>query len=184
MSWLRDHPRSAWICGLTLLVPALLYLRLLFGLWDVRSEYAADIAALEPRIARLAGLVQHEDQLRDSYTRLDNQMSRLVYPAGSDPAALSTALQQDARGLFTGAGMSVSNSQVLPARDEGDFDYLAVKLTVTGSLDELDDALADVADHSPLLLVESITLAPTRSRTVGSQTLTVTVQLMSLREAS
>ena len=66
MSWLRLHQRSAWIIGLTLLVPVVLYFNMLFSLLGMRQSYQSDIDSLEPRVARLRGLVAYEEQLRSA----------------------------------------------------------------------------------------------------------------------
>ncbi|MEM9255507.1 MAG: type II secretion system protein GspM [Pseudomonadota bacterium] len=185
MSWLAANRRTAWVCGLTLLLPGLLYCYALFSLASARAEYQADIESLEPRIARLRGLLNHEAQLREASGRATVQAGNLLYPSTMDAATLATTLQTGARGIFTEAGMTVRNSQVLPVREQGSFDTIAVRLTVAGDLDSLDAALAELADFSPLLLVESIDVRPTRERTgaEAAQSLTATLQLFSLREA-
>ena len=79
IDWIKSHRRSAIICGLTLLVPLLVYLNLLFNVWGLRAGYAGDIERLVPRIARLQGLQQVEEQLNDSAVLAQQQMARLVY---------------------------------------------------------------------------------------------------------
>jgi general secretion pathway protein M len=185
MSWLRTHRRSAWICGLTLLVPLLLYLNALLGLWGMRHAYQSDIDYLEPRIARLRGLVGHESQLRDSSAQAKREVVKLVYPVSGDRATVAATLQTSVRQILSDAGLSVSNSQVLPVREEGDFDYIGIRLTVAGDLAGLDKALTGIAQYLPLLLVESLDVRPDRARRgeAQRQTVTATLQLLSLRAA-
>ena len=148
MSWLRLHQRTAWICGLTLLLPLVIYLNAMFGMWGMRQSSQAEIERIEPRLARLQGLIDYESQLRKASTAVDSQVLELVYPATEDQATVSAELQTNVRDIFGKAGLSVSNSQVLPARAQGNFDYIAVKLTVSGDLPALDEAHRD-----PLLVV-------------------------------
>ena len=133
----------------------------------------------------MRGLIEHEEQLRDSASRVGNQVVGLVYPASNDRATVSAALQTEVRRILVDAGMSVSNSQVLPVREKEDFDYIGIKLSATGDAEALDGALRGLAAYLPLLLVESIDVFPQRAsrRQKGpqKQTLTATMQLLSLR---
>lgn len=179
------HRRSALICGLTLLVPTLLYCKLLFGTLGVRNEYAADIARLEPRLARLLGILAFEEQLRKSANAVQQQVAKLAYPANADTTTIAASLQTDIRQLMGDAGLSVANSQVLPVREEEKFDYISIKLTVAGEVAALDNALAELAISSPLVIVESLDVWPTRqSRSRGTpaeQNITASIRLMALR---
>jgi len=185
VNWFKLHKRSALICGLTLLLPALLYLKLLLGTLGVRGDYARDVARLEPRIARLQGIMAYEDQLRESAEAVQQQVSKLAFPASAGGTSVAASLQTDIRQLMSDAGLSVANSQVLPVREEEQFDYISVKLTVAGELAALDEALAELAIDSPLVLVESLDVWPTRQSrsrdTTAVQTITASIRLMSLR---
>lgn len=187
MNWLKVHQRTAWICALTLLVPVLVYLNVIFSLLGVRSETQAEIDRMEPRIARLRGLIDYEDQLREAAVIVDSQVLELVYPASEDQATVSAELQTQVRDIFSAAGLSVTNSQVLPVREQGNFDYIGVKLTVNGSLPALDEALAGLAAYLPLVLVESLDVYPMRAPRgkdeSNQQTLTASLQVLSLRAA-
>ena len=187
MNWWQLHRRSAVIIAVTLLLPALLYINAVLSLLSARSHYQADIDALQPRIGRLRGLLEHEDQLRASTAAIDQQVLNLVYPASDDRTTVSAQLQTDVRQLLVAAGLSVSNSQVLPVRERDTFDYIAVRVTVTGSLVGLDAALSAIADDVPVVLVESLDVWPKRQSRrasgAGDQTINATLQLLSLRAA-
>lgn len=187
MNWLRLHQRTAWICGLTLLLPLALYLNALLGLWGVYQAAQSGIERIEPRIARLQGLIDYEDQLREASIAVDSEVLTLVYPASEDRATVSANLQTNVREIFSKAGISVTNSQVLPVREQRNFDYIGVKLTVTGDLPALDEALAGIAAYMPLILVESLDIYPARaarSRDDSEQQLiTAGLQVLSLRAA-
>ena len=185
MNWLRSHQRSAWIVGLTLLVPVLLFVNLLMSLQGMRQDYQSEIDSLEPRIARMQGLIEHQEQLRVAARNVGKQVVNLVYAASADRATVSAALQTDLRQILVDAGLSVTNSQVLPVREEEAFDYIGVKLTVTGSIDGLDAGLVALAAYMPLVLVESLDVWSTRTShrkvDVPAQTISATLQLLSLR---
>jgi len=184
MDWLHSHRRTASICGLTLLLPVLVYLSLLSSAWGLRADYVEQIEDLKPRIARMRGLLQVEDELRGSARDAQQKRTRLVYPASADQSAVAASLQTDIRRLMRDAGLSVSDSQVMPVREEDSFDYISVKLTVSGDLASLDRALADLAEFKPLVIVESADIWPTRvarSERDETQEVTASLQLLSLR---
>ncbi|MEZ5572074.1 MAG: type II secretion system protein GspM [Halioglobus sp.] len=182
MSWLRSHRRVAWICGLTLLVPLLFYTNALLGLVEMRSTYQSEIDSLNPRIARLRGMIGFESQLRDSSAQGMQEVAELVYPASRDRATVSAELQTSVREILSNAGLSVSNSQVLPVREKDNFDHISIRLTVEGDLSGLDEALTAIARFRPILLVESLEIGALRSsRSSQEQTVSATVQLLSLR---
>ncbi len=187
MNWFRSNQRSAWIIGLSLLIPAILYLNLLFSLLGLRQDYQSDIDRLEPRIARLYGLMEYEEQLRDFAGKVDRQVVNLVYPVTAERATVSAALQKDVRQILVEAGLSVTNSQVLPVREENTFDYIGLKLTVTGDVAGLDAAMIALAGYTPRLLVESLDVWPARAnRRKGEtkvQAISASLQLLSLRAA-
>lgn len=185
MNWLKAHKRSAWIIGLTLLVPMIFYLNIVFGLVGLRGDYQSRVEALEPRVARLLGLIENEELLRAATGEVDKRVINLVYPATQDRATVSANLQKDLRQILVDAGLSVTNSQVLQVREREVFDYISVKMTVTGDLSGLDAALVSMGEYLPLVLVESMDVWPRRAtrRVVDAadQTITATLQLLSLR---
>ena len=81
-------------------------------------------------------------------------------------------------------GMDVTNSQVLRPRKRDQFDYVSVKIVARGTLEQLDQGLAEFATFRPVVFVESLDAFPNRRRRKGddeAQTLTVSLQLLSLR---
>ena len=183
MTWLRSHPRIVLICGLTLLLPALLYVNTLLGVWGMHRDAQSDIDNLMPRIARQYGLIEHEDELRDASNLARRGVATLVYPASRDAASVSTTLQTSIRQIFSDAGLTVSNSQVLPVREKEHFNYINVNLTVQGDISGVDAALTDIAQFRPLLLVESLEMRPLRSGRSGAkdQIVVMSLQLLALR---
>jgi general secretion pathway protein M len=161
MSWFHAHRRSAWIIAATLLVPLLLYLYLFSAIWGQRAAYQSQIDRLQPRVARLQGLLDYEQQLLQSSGMVDAQIGELVYSAADDAATISTTLQKDIRKILVDAGLSVTNSQVLPVNsNEEGFDYVRLRVTVSGAVSGLDTALGEFAAYTPLLLVESMDVSP------------------------
>lgn len=184
MSWLRTHRRTALLVGLTLVVPLFLYLRLFFGVLSLAMEYSAERQRVAPRVARLEGLLARESLLVERRDEVKTALGDLVYSAQEDAQALAAALQADLRQVLADAGLVITNSQVLPARADENFDRIAVKLTVSGSLPAIDAALIGLAAMRPRLMVETLDVFPER-RGRGAknrgQTLSAVIQLFALR---
>lgn len=185
MNWLRTYQKSAVIVGVTLLVPLLLVLYLFTDFWVMRQAYQKEIDRLRPRIARMYGLMEVEEQLQLSVNRLGSQVTSLVYPPTEQSAAISATLQADIRQIMTDAGLTVSNSRILPLVQEENFDRIGLNLTVSGGLDALDAALLEMANYTPLILIDTIDIKPkrmTRSRDKnGKQIVTASIALLTMR---
>ena len=186
MNWLRSHRRIAVLLGVTLVLPVYLYLRTVFGLLGLAFDYRGDAGRITPRLERLQGLENFEDQLREQQVVARERLEALVYPPEQDPSALAALLQSEVRQLLGREGMTVSNSQVLPVRQDEVFDRVSVKLTVSGNLGALDAALRGIAQARPRIVVESLDTFPSTARRRGSvggpdQNLTAVLQLMVLR---
>ena len=78
--------------------------------------------------------------MREASIAVDSEVLTLAYPASEDRATVSANLRTNVREIFRPD--FVTNSQVLPVREQRNFDYIGVKLTVTGDLPALDRALA------------------------------------------
>ena len=186
MSWIRLHRRSAVLVILTLIVPLVLVLRSLVGLAAVGVDYAVERGRIEPRLARLEGLLLEQDLLAARSAEATRTLRQLAFAPDQDATGLAASLQSEVRQILDIAGMEVSNSQVMPARREGQFEEVAVKLTASGSLPALNAALIGIAAYRPQLFIESLDAFPARGqrRSDGAteQSVTAVIQLMALRQ--
>ncbi len=186
MNWIRLHHRAASLVAVTLLIPVYLVLTSLISLASLGFEYASDRNRLEPRLARMQGLVENETLLATRSDEAGDNLLEFAYPPDQDATALSAALQAEIRRIMDTAGLAVSNSQVLPARRDETFERIAVKLTVTGSLPAFNTAFLDMASQQPALLIESLDAFPARGQRRGGgaqeQNLTSVMQVMALRK--
>jgi general secretion pathway protein M len=185
MDWLRSHRQSAWIVGITLIVPAVLFLYAFGSLLTARADIQAQIDRLEPRVARVQGLALAQAEL-EAALQSGGDNAGMVYASSQDQASVSAALQSEVRRLLTDAGLSITNSQVLPAEQLESFDRIAISVMATGDVGALDAALSNLALYRPLLLIEALDVYPNRVRRRAAtqdapQTLTARIQIMSLR---
>ncbi len=187
MSWFKDNRREALFIVLTLALPVVLVLWLMLNLLGMRAGYQDEIERIEPRVARLAGLKQFARELSAAAGQVDTDVLSLIYPPTEDRAAASTSLQKSVRDVFAEAGVSVSGSQMLSPRTEDGLEYIAVKVTAQGELADIDAALSELYRHRPMLMVESLDAYPARRgarhRGRETQTLTVSLQILALRQA-
>ncbi len=185
MDWLRTHRQSAWIVGVTLAVPVVLVLYVLGSLLSARADIQSQIDRLEPRVARVEGLVLAQGEL-DAALQSGGDNAGMVYASSQDQASVSAALQSEVRRLLTDAGLSITNSQVLPPEQLESFDRIAISVMATGDVTALDSALSSLALYRPLLLIEALDVYPNRVRRRAAnegapQSLTARIQIMSLR---
>jgi len=187
--------RPTIIVGSSLGLVLLLVLYLALQLFLLRKEFADDIEVIQPRTARLLGVLDSVEQLGTASDRAQHPLRELVYPPDQDSAKAASALQQKVRELMTSAGLSVSGSQILPQRTALKFDRLSLDITAEGNIDALDEALLNLELMRPLVFVESLKVQPerTRGRRPGHQSqpedtgegdprkLTTRFQLFSLR---
>ena len=184
MTWIKTHRRSAVLVGLTVAVPLYLFVLLLGAMLSTRSEYIGKVDAIEPRLARMQGLIVKEDELRSALTGVNTLVRDNIYPRGTAAAAVAASMQAEGRRILDDAGMEVTNSQVLRPRKRDQFDYVSVKIVARGTLEQLDQGLADFARFRPAMFVESLDAFPNRRRRRDepeAQMLTVSFQLLSLR---
>ncbi|MET4579499.1 type II secretion system protein GspM [Ottowia thiooxydans] len=155
------RPEHAWL----LAGGALLVALLIVGVSYVAAKHhqaATLIEQLEPRYARLAGLRADGERLRTTESTLSANLSRLAYGADGDPAQAGNSALQELRTAMTARGLQVASSQVLAAREDGDFLRIGLNLRVEGELPALRDFLRDMAamSKSPIIFSENTQLTP------------------------
>lgn len=182
--WIRGHRRSAILVMLTLTLPAYLFTAAMATMLSARGEYREQINSIEPRVARMQGLIAKEKEIQESLAGVNTVVADHIYPQSSAAEAVAASLQAEARRILSEAGMDITNSQVLRPRKRDQFDYVAVKIVARGTLTQLDQGLSDLDQFRPVVFVESLDAFPNRRRRkqeTDSQVLTVSLQLLSLR---
>lgn len=180
--YFRGWPRHAQvIAGVVLAVVSIVLLYVLQSLWSWYAEGTRRLEDMEPRIARLHGLVYSEETLRSRGSEAAAGLAALAYPGG-EAAATGARVQQELRRHLEGAGLSVSGSQVLPAVPMQGLEEIRVTLTASGSSEAFDQALLALQEARPLLLVRKLELSPARARRGDdSQTLTVKLDISAVK---
>ncbi|MDX1736479.1 MAG: type II secretion system protein GspM [Halioglobus sp.] len=156
--------RSRIVVTLTLVLALLPFLYLVLQLLLLRHSYVQEIDNIQPRTARLLGMLQSEERLREASRKADVLLADIAYEAGRDRAATAAAMQRDVRELIETAGMSVAGSQILDAEKADGYDRLRLDITAEGNIDALDEALELLQQMSPMVYVESMRIKPLRAR--------------------
>lgn len=157
MTRLRFNRVVAWQVLIVLLALAPLAGAGIF-VWLRHQQYQASLAELEPRYARLLGLVKHRADLQTLGTQVSTAMAQRSYSASQDIAKAGNDAQQRIRSLFADNHLEVISIQVLPAKDEDQFNRITINLRVEGDLSAMQTALDKLTSLTPTVLVDSMAL--------------------------
>ncbi len=133
---------------------------LALGLYVLDLRHAAEqrIAELEPRHARLAGLVAGREALDKAEAAARAQLGEITYAAAQDLTQAGNDAQQRVRTVFTSAGLQLVSSQVLPANDEKQFDRIPLMVRLEGDLAALQTALVALSRQTPAILIDGLNI--------------------------
>ncbi len=151
--------RIAWLQALTILVLVVPVAGAGAYVWREHRLSQQRLADLEPRYARLAGLLGKKSELEAMGAQSKEQLARLAYPTTQDVTQAGNDAQQRIRTLFADSKLDIISIQVLlPVKEESKFDRIPINLRVEGDLAGLQNALALLSGQSPLVLVDSLSL--------------------------
>ena len=157
---------------------AIFYMRM----FAAYQEAQADIESMQPRIARFLAAQEHEKSFEAANVQSEQVLAQQVYLSG-DETTITSQLQQDVRSAFEGVGLSVSASQILPAKNEQQLSRLYLDITASGSVVALNDALAVLEATRPRVYTEWINVQPIRQRRgpIASQVISARFRLFVMR---
>lgn len=118
---------------------------------------------LEPRYARLKGLMASTAEIEQAQTQTQAILARYVYPAEQDASQVGNMAQQRVRDLFTAAGLQIVSSQVLPAKTDKGFDLIPLSVRAEGELIALQGGLVALSGQNPAILLKGVNV-----QTIGS----------------
>ena len=146
---------GAGLLGLLLLLP-------LLGagayLWSKHQWAGNRLAEIEPRYARLLGLEASTAELAQAQGAATAYLARYAYPSTLDAAQVGAEAQQRVRNIATVAGLTITSSQVLPAKTEGGFDRIPLVVRLEGELGALQAVLAVLASEKPVIHFEGMSV--------------------------
>ena len=129
-----------------------------YTVWVKHNRVQGILVDLEPRYARLKGLLDHQADMVAMDAKAKEQLLQLVFPVTLDLAKTGNEAQQRIRSLFTDSRLDVVSIQILPGKIEGEFDRISISLRVEGNLADIQTALGRLADQSPAILIDGMML--------------------------
>ena len=126
--------------------------------WHTHDVARARLAELEPRHARLQGIIARQLELQAAAQNAAQTVNRYFYPASVDAARAGNEAQQQIRAAFESGNMSIVSAQVLDPKDSDGFQRIRLVFLVEGTLSELQEVLLKLKVQSPAVLVESLSM--------------------------
>ena len=147
-----------WLTVLLVLIPLLL---LAGFVWQKHDWATNRLAELEPRHARLQGLLAAQAEL-DAAVRNSQAIGlKYAYAANLDASQAGNDAQQRIRSAFVDSRNSVESIQVLGSKDTDGFQRIGVVVQVDGTLPDILEALLKLRAQTPMVLVDSVSLQST-----------------------
>lgn len=134
-----------------------------------------------PRYARLAGLKAGGDALSAAAARARELEALYVHDGSQDANQTGNEVQQRVRSLLTAAGMSISSSQVLPAKTEEQMERIPLSVRAEGDITALQGALIGLAEQRPAVIIDQISIQSQDTPDRGVQRLSVQFGFLILR---
>ncbi|MDR2093434.1 MAG: type II secretion system protein M [Azoarcus sp.] len=175
--------RAALAVGLSVLVvlvPVLFAVGYLMHQWLLAS---AVLEQGEPRLARLMGLRNAAQQVRQAREVAESALLTAAYSDEMPADRIGTDLQQRLRTATDSIGVAISGSQVIEGKTEDGFEQIVVAMSFEASHGQLQQLLQMLAQQTPTVYVDSLTLAVAR-RSANSGRLLVQARFCVLRQAS
>lgn len=157
----RLMSRMAFFQWVTVLLVLLPVLGLAGFVWQKHDWAASRLAELEPRHARLQGLLTSQTEL-DLAVRSSRALAvKYAYPGSLESTQAGNDAQQRIRAAFADSRNSVESIQVLGSKDVDGFQRIGVVVQVEGALPDLMEALLKLRAQTPMVLVDSVSFQST-----------------------
>jgi general secretion pathway protein M len=154
------RPEQAWL----LLVALLLVLAVAFVVFftaRVHTHAAQTLEQIEPRYARISGLLHNQTQIAQAGQTLESSLTRYVYPESGDASQIGNQALQKVRDLATAQGLRVVSSQSQTAKQDNDhpgLDRIGIEVRIEGDWNELQKLLAELPRQMPAIYLSTLQL--------------------------
>lgn len=125
-----------------------------FYVFNKHQWAQARLSELEPRYARLLGLLEQRTEISAALAQAKDAQVRYVYPATQDAAVAGNAAQQRVREILSTSGLQVSSSQVLPPKAVKGYDRIPITVRAEGEWLAVQSALAVFSTQLPVIVVD------------------------------
>ena len=154
------RPEQLWLLLAALIVVALVVSAALYTL-GVYTQAAQALGQIEPRYARVSGLLQKQKQIEQASKALDASLAQYVYPQSGDASQIGNQVLQKVRDLAAARNLRVTSSQSQPAKPDNDhpeLNRIAVNLRIEGDWDALQGLLAELTRQTPAIYQNTVQL--------------------------
>lgn len=154
------RPEQLW-----LLLAALILIALVVGAFTftlrVHGRAADMLTQIDPRYARISGLLQKQEQIAQTGKALDASLAQYVYPPDGDASQIGNQVLQKVRDLASAQGLRVTSSQSQPPKEDNDhpgLDRIVINLRIEGDWNALQELLAGLTRLTPVIYQNSVQL--------------------------
>ncbi|HRP19786.1 MAG TPA: type II secretion system protein GspM [Alicycliphilus sp.] len=152
--------KDKWILAATVLV--LLSPIIAGGVYVYQKHQwaAARLAELEPRYARMEGILAAQPELEQANQQADAMLGVYLYPADKVLNQAGNEMQQQVRDMLSAGGLRVGSSQVLPPKaDNTSLDRIQLTIKAEGELLALQTAMIGLKSIKPAVFVDSLSVS-------------------------
>lgn len=143
----------------------------------------ARLAELEPRYARMEGILAAQSELDKANQQTDAMLSAYLYPADKVLNQAGNEMQQQVRDTLSAGGLRVGSSQVLPPKaDNPNLDRIQLVIKAEGELLALQTAMIGLQSIKPAVLIDSLSVnVMGTARAEAPQNLAIQLELSAWR---
>ncbi len=156
----RRLHKDRWILIGTLLVVLLPILAAGILVYQ-KHRWAADrLAELEPRHARLAGILSAQAELEAANQRAREELDVYFHAPEKGLNQAGNEVQQQVRDMLSAGGLRVGSSQVLPPKtDQPGLDRIQLTIKAEGELLAMQTAMAGLRAIRPAVFVDGLVVS-------------------------
>jgi general secretion pathway protein M len=123
--------------------------------WTKHQQAQTLLEQLEPRHARLQGLMAQEAEIEAQIKLAQGLISAYAFPAAADGTPIANDAQQRVKTALEQAGFRVESIQVKDGAEAGDFLRLNISAKVDGNVHALRESFLKLREITPVLVVDS-----------------------------
>jgi general secretion pathway protein M len=152
------RPEQLWLLAGALLLLVLLMLAVV-KVVALHRAAASRLAEIEPRYARVAGLLQNSERLTAADKAVQASLTDFLAPAKGDAGQLGNLTLQRVRDAASARGLRVSSSQVAAPREEQGFERIGLSLRVEGDWEQMQALLTELARQRPAIYSQTVQIS-------------------------
>ncbi|MCL1961095.1 MAG: type II secretion system protein GspM [Desulfovibrionaceae bacterium] len=149
------RPEQLWLLAGALLLLALLT-SAVAKVIAVHRNAASRLEQIEPRHARIAGLLQSSEPLAQAGQAIEANLTEFAYPADGEAGQTGNLTLQRVRDAASARGLRVASSQVAAPREDKGFERIGLSLRVEGDWEQMQALLAELARQRPAIYSQTV----------------------------